>query len=103
MIILNIESIKEIYYIIDEAVMNSLKHSGCTGIKISMTPKDRMISLSIIDNGCGISDDYNIESGVGLEIMKYRARAIGGFLEAKNHPGGGAMIECIFNPEKIKL
>jgi PAS domain S-box-containing protein len=95
--------IKEIYYIIDEAVMNTLKHSGCTGIKITMAPKDKMISLSIIDNGCGMSEDFNAESGVGLEIMKYRARAIGGFLEAKNHPGGGAMIECIFNPEKIKL
>jgi len=95
--------IKEVYYIIDEAVMNSLKHSGCTGIKISMNPKNRMIALSITDNGCGISEDYNMESGVGLEIMKYRARAIGGFLEVKNHPDGGAMIECIFNPEKIKL
>jgi len=95
--------IKEVYYIIDEAVMNSLKHSGCTGIKVSMYPKNRMIVLRITDNGCGISDDYNIDSGVGLEIMRYRARAIGGFLEIKNHPAGGAMIECIFNPEKIKL
>ncbi len=95
--------IKEIYYIIDEAVMNSLKHSGSTGIQISMTPKDRMIVLSIIDNGCGIPENYNMDTGVGLEIMKYRARAIGGFLEIKNHPGGGAIIECFFNPEKIKL
>jgi PAS domain S-box-containing protein len=94
--------IKEIYYIIDEAVMNALKHSGCTGIKISMIPKNRMIALSIVDNGCGMIDDFNLESGVGLEIMKYRARSIGGFLEVKNHPDGGAMIECIFNPEKIR-
>ncbi len=93
--------IKEIYYIIDEAVMNSLKHSGCTEIKISMCPRNRMIALSITDNGCGLPDDYNIDSGVGLEIMKYRARAIGGFLEIKNRAGGGAVIECVFNPEKI--
>ena len=95
--------IKEIYYIIDEAVMNSLKHSGCSEIKISMVPKNMMIALRIIDNGCGISEDYNEDSGVGLEIMKYRARAIGGFLDIKNNPEGGAIIECIFNPEKIKL
>jgi len=95
--------IKEIYYIIDEAVMNSLKHSECSNIQISMIPKNRMIALTIIDNGCGIPEDYFMNSGVGLEIMKYRARAIGGFLEVKNHSDGGAMIECIFNPEKIKL
>ncbi len=95
--------IKELYYIIDEAVMNSLKHSGCTGIKISMTHKNRMIALSIIDNGRGISESDNTDPGVGFEIMKYRARAIGGFLEVKNNPGGGTSIECIFNPEKIRL
>ncbi len=95
--------IKELYYIIDEAVMNSLKHSECTGIKILMNPKNSMISLSIIDNGRGISDDPENESGVGQEIMKYRARAIGGFLEIKKNPGGGTLIECIFNPGKIKL
>ncbi len=101
---INDESIiKELYYIIDESVMNSLKHSGCTEIKIVMTPKNRMIALNIIDNGCGIDDNYHIDSGVGLEIMKYRARAIGGFLELKNHSNGGAIIECIFNPEKIQL
>jgi len=66
-----------------------------------MYPKNRMIALRIIDNGRGIPDNHNIDSGVGLEIMKYRARAIGGFLEIKNRSAGGAMIECIFNPEKI--
>lgn len=95
--------IKELYYIIDEAVMNSLKHSGCTGIKIMMNQKNSMIALSIIDNGRGISEDSQTESGVGQEIMKYRARAIGGFLEIKNNPGGGTLIECMFNPEKIRL
>jgi len=94
--------IKEIYYIIDEAIMNSLKHSGCKGIEILMSLKDRMIALSIIDDGCGISLEENPGAGVGIEIMKYRARSIGGFLEVKKHPGGGTLIECIFNPEKIK-
>lgn len=95
--------IKELYYIIDEAVMNSLKHSECTGIKILMNQKNSMISLSITDNGRGISNDSETESGVGQEIMKYRARAIGGFLEIKKNPGGGTLVECIFNPEKIRL
>jgi len=95
--------IKELYYIIDEAVMNSLKHSGCTGIKIQMAPRDGMIALTIVDNGCGFHEKKTMETGVGLEIMKYRARSIGGFLEIKNYSNGGAMIECIFNPDKIKL
>ncbi len=101
---INDESIiKEIYYIIDEAVVNSIKHSGCSKIRIEMVPQDRMIELKIIDNGTGLLYNSAEESGVGLEIMKYRARAIGGFLEVKNHHEGGAMVRCVFNPEKIML
>lgn len=101
---LNDESIiKEIYYIIDESVMNSLKHSGCSRIRIEMNPINRMIELKIIDNGSGIPYDLSKDSGVGLEIMKYRARAIGGFLDVVNLPEGGVMVRCVFNPEKIMV
>jgi len=101
---INDESIiKEIYYIIDEAVMNSLKHSGCNKIRIEMNPMNRMIELKIIDNGYGMLYASSKESGVGLDIMKYRARAIGGFLDVANHPEGGTIVRCVFNPEKIML
>ncbi|HOP64397.1 MAG TPA: ATP-binding protein [Spirochaetota bacterium] len=95
--------IKELYYIIDEAVMNSLKHSGCTHIIISMYRQKKMIILKIVDNGRGISNNKQSESGAGLEIMKYRARAIGGLLEVKNNPGGGTSIECTFSDKKNRV
>ncbi len=95
--------IKELYYIIDESVMNSLKHSGCTSIIISIYSQKNMIVLKIVDNGKGISEDNENESGAGLEIMKYRARSIGGLLEIKNNPGGGTAIECTFSDKKSKI
>lgn len=95
--------IKELYYIIDESVMNSLKHSGCTAIFISMYLQKNMIILKIVDNGKGISDNKEAESGAGLEIMKYRARSIGGLLEIKNNPAGGTVIECTFSDKKNRI
>lgn len=95
--------IKELYYIIDEAVMNSLKHSECSAIYISMNSQKNMINLKIVDNGKGISDNKETESGAGLEIMKYRARTIGGLLEIKNNPGGGTVIECTFSDKKNRI
>lgn len=95
--------IKELYYIIDEAVMNSLKHSECTEIVISMFSQKNLIILKIVDNGKGISDNNEAESGAGLEIMKYRARSIGGLLEIKNNPGGGTVIECTFSDKKNRI
>lgn len=94
--------IKEIFYIIDEAVLNSIKHSQCSRISIAMYRENNMIKLSISDNGKGIADKAGKEPGVGLEIMKYRARALGGGLEIINKPGKGTSIECIFSPVKIQ-
>lgn len=95
--------IKELYYIIDEAVMNSLKHSECSAIFISMCSQKNIIHLKIVDNGKGISHNNKTESGAGIEIMKYRARSIGGLLEIKDNPGGGTMIECIFSDKNNSI
>ena len=93
--------IKELYYIIDEAVLNAQKHSGCSSVTISMYQEKMMIVLKIVDNGRGISDN-TARSGAGIEIMKYRARSIGGLLEIKNNPSGGTIIECTFSKKNIK-
>lgn len=95
--------IKELYYIIDEAVMNSLKHSECSAIYISMYSQKNMVKLKIVDNGKGISNNNKTESGAGIEIMKYRARSIGGLLEIKDNPGGGTLIECIFSEKNNSI
>jgi len=102
-IIIQDESIiKEIFYIIDEAVMNSLKHSSCSRITIEMSRENNMIMLKIADNGKGINKNKSHIEGVGLEIMNYRARALGGGLEISSNPDGGTIIKCIFSPVKIK-
>jgi len=94
--------IKEVFYIIDEAVLNSIKHSQCSRITISMYPENNMIILEITDNGKGLRGKAGKEPGVGLEIMKYRARALGGGLEIINEPGRGTIVKCIFSPVKIR-
>jgi PAS domain S-box-containing protein len=100
---INDESIiKEIFYIIDEAVMNSLKHSSCSRITIKMRRENNMIMLKIIDNGKGIDNNKSHFEGVGLEIMNYRARTLGGGLEISRNPEGGTIIKCIFSPVKIQ-
>lgn len=95
--------IKELFYIIDEAVLNSLKHSECSLISIEMYQENNMIILRIIDDGKGISHNNAKKAGVGLEIMNYRARALGGGLEITGNPTGGTTITCIFSPVKIQV
>lgn len=95
--------IQEIFYIIDEAALNSFKHSKCSLISIEMYQENNMITLKITDNGKGIPHNQTKKNGVGLEIMHYRARALGGGLKIADNPAGGTTITCIFSPVKIQV
>jgi len=85
-----------LYYIAQEATLNSAKYSGCSLITITLKRNNDTLILSIEDNGTGIPKvkeaDKDKSSGMGLKIMKYRAEIIDGvFSMQKNKPSGTAI------------
>lgn len=93
------------FYIVQEAVTNGIKHGKADRITVRYSSSDDNIYLSIEDNGSGF-DTMQIKSpGIGLDIMKYRARAIGGSLEVESIPGKGTFVLIRFpriNNKKIE-
>ena len=83
----NIEVI--IYRVICELINNSLKHSSCTTINISLTLNNGRIAVVYSDNGCGFSYKESINSGMGLSNMKSRISSLGGSLRFNSKPGSG--------------
>jgi len=55
-----------------------------------------IVSLSILDNGLGIKDTTKV-GGIGLRIMQYRARMMGGSLRIESEQSGGTLVTCTFN------
>lgn len=88
-----------LYYIAKESVHNALEHGKASEIIIELLNKKGTVSLSILDNGCGIKDTAKA-AGIGMRIMQYRARMIGAMLRIKSEPGGGTLISCAFNLKK---
>lgn len=85
-----------LYYIAQEATLNSAKYSGGTLITITLKRNSDTLILSIEDNGSGIQKykgaDKDKSSGMGLKIMKYRAEIIDGvFSIHKVRPTGTAI------------
>jgi two-component system CheB/CheR fusion protein len=37
-------------------------------------------------------------SGMGIRIMRYRAKVIGATLDVQSEPGHGTQITCLFSP-----
>ncbi|HOP65326.1 MAG TPA: PAS domain S-box protein [Spirochaetota bacterium] len=80
------------YYIVQEAITNAIKHGKCDTIIITYSSNEENIYLCIEDNGIGFSVPASEPKGIGLEIMKYRARAIGGSLEIGKSSYGGIYV-----------
>lgn len=81
-----------LYRIAQEAVSNSLKHSEARQIVIRLQQREGLLSLSVSDNGNGKS--IATKEGMGIHIMGYRARMIGGDFKIKHPKSGGTEVHC---------
>lgn len=83
-----------LYRIAQEAVNNAIKHSGASVVKLHLTKNNGTVLLKISDNGKGLPKSRQMDHGIGLQIMKYRASVIGAELEIKSRTGKGVTVTC---------
>jgi PAS domain S-box-containing protein len=84
-----------LYRIAQEAVANAVKHSQARVISIDLSAHDDQLWLKVQDDGMGLpSGTPKRAEGMGLHIMDYRARSIGGTLRLAARPRGGTLVFC---------
>jgi PAS domain S-box-containing protein len=88
-------SATHLYLIAQEAIINAVKHGSARSATIRLRTTRNALSLSIADDGVGISDPNPDEDGMGLQIMKYRASMLGGTLQIKTGRAGGTSVRCV--------
>jgi signal transduction histidine kinase len=76
----------KVYRIICELLTNSIKHSGCTDIELSISLKEALLFVNYADNGMGIEEKPNAK-GRGLENIKSRIEFMQGDLNLKSQKG----------------
>ena len=84
------------YRIAQEAVSNAVRHGKASRIKISLASGSEQVRLRIQDNGVGFPDEEADDEGegMGVRIMNYRARIIGGTLEISSSLDSGTIVTC---------
>jgi PAS domain S-box-containing protein len=87
-----------VYFIAQEAVFNAVKHGAATKITISLSPQGDHYTLAVRDNGKGFQTSNVSRAGMGIRIMRHRARVIGATLELTSQPGQGTKVSCVFSP-----
>ncbi|MGA2656131.1 MAG: PAS domain S-box protein [Verrucomicrobiota bacterium] len=85
-----------LYRIAREAVHNALKHAKPSRIVIRLEAMADGGCLSVVDDGSGIPEASRAGSGMGLDMMRYRANMVGGGLTIQKAPSGGTIIACRF-------
>lgn len=84
-----------LYRIAQEAVANAVKHGQARSVCIRLCNRAGQIELSVEDDGRGLSSAKpGKHGGMGLHIMDYRARAVGGTLRVGQGQRGGTLVSC---------
>jgi PAS domain S-box-containing protein len=93
----------QIYYIVREAVNNSIKHGQARHIIISLTRDKNDVILVIEDDGIGRPETMDKYKGLGLRIMAYRMGTMNGtFTIFDNYKSGGVIVFCTFPVYKLQ-
>ncbi len=92
----NKAAIVQLYRIAQEAVTNAVKHGKPDYIEISLARKYSKITMSIKDNGVGISGNPDGANGMGLKIMRHRAGIINASFDVRQNAGKGTVVTCVF-------
>jgi signal transduction histidine kinase len=82
-----------IFRILQEALSNVARHAKATEVSIALMRYDKHITLTIEDNGVGISHTINVPRCMGLIGMKERARLAFGFLSLGSRNGSGTVLK----------
>jgi PAS domain S-box-containing protein len=86
-----------LYRIAQEAVNNAIKHGQAKNIVISLLARNGYGILKIENDGTRLPEpSASSDPGMGIEIMNYRARMIGGSLRVESGGECGVAITCLF-------
>jgi signal transduction histidine kinase len=100
---LSAETRHNIFLAFEEALANTLKHSGATEVRAEMLVERGIMAISVVDNGRGFSLEASRGAGaapgkgerLGLSGMSQRLRSIGGECRIHSAPGQGTQVKFV--------
>jgi len=83
-----------VFRIVQEALRNSVKHSGASCARVVLQGTETEIRLAVSDNGCGFDMNSDaLQKGLGFTSMRERLRLVDGNLEIHSQLNEGTIID----------
>ena len=86
------ESRHHLFLAFKEALNNILTHARAKGVTIRIALETGLLTISVSDDGCGMSDPAGGAGSNGLRNMRERLQNLGGRCEVESGPGRGTKI-----------
>jgi signal transduction histidine kinase len=83
-----------LFRIAQEAVRNAARHGKPRCIAITLAAEPSLLTLTVADDGNGMTTDPRPSDGMGLGIMSYRAGIIGATFALRTAPEEGTCVTC---------
>ncbi len=87
---------KNIYLLMKEAINNAVKYSGAKNIFLSLKKEKEILRAAVSDDGIGFVRD-EIVAGNGISNMEARARELDALFKINSQPGKGTIVQLQFN------
>jgi signal transduction histidine kinase len=84
-----------LYRIAQEAITNAIRHGQASRVLVALRADHGRATLSVENEGREFPKRIPRNSGMGLQVMGYRAEVIGGILDIQRKTGG-ARVACTF-------
>ncbi|PRY89149.1 ATP-binding protein [Mongoliibacter ruber] len=88
----------QIYRMVQEVFNNILKHAQASAVRVMLVLDNRMVNLSIEDNGIGFdfSEKYQDFGSLGLKTIKERTASLKGTMKVDSEKGKGTKFSFYF-------
>jgi len=84
-----------LFRVVQEALLNAVKHSQVRELKVELQARERELHLTISDLGRGFDTTEAMNGrGLGLISMRERLRLVNGELSIQSEPGRGTTIKA---------
>jgi PAS domain S-box-containing protein len=81
-----------LYRIVQELMMNTIKHAQATLAWVDLVVSTDAIKISVNDNGMGLQKSSNQTEGIGLQMITSKVNLLGGSMNIQSLNGKGTEI-----------
>lgn len=88
-----------LYRVICELINNSLKHSGCSQINLSLALRSGVLTLDYSDDGRGFNPQAMLDCGMGLSNIASRINSLNGTFDISSSKDRGMRVGIRVNTQ----